>query len=296
MRSSLQVLVLVSAIVMACPAQSRAQTTSLSSNYSSQRPCRPKSPIQGDASDNGGFSVAALSFSGFLQMPVAEQEQIAAAIKGGTYAGSLDRAKGEIEERLRIEWLNRGYFRVEVAAHAQLLSSDGFGAQIAVAAQVQEGGQYRLEHIAFRGNRAISNVHALRNLFPIKDGEVFGREAIATGLEYLRKSYLEFGYINATPVPETRISDDDHKISLVVNIDEGKQFYVNSVEVVDVDESVLNDLVLKRGQIYNARLIQLFLDRQAPGLDVGDSKVQHLKLHERRGLVDVTLDLSSCRQ
>lgn len=294
MRSFLHAL--VPAIAMACLAQSRAPLTPVPSSYSLQRPCRPNSPIQGDASVNAGFSVAALSFSGFLQMPVAEQEQIAAAIKSRMYKGSLDGAKGDIEERLRVEWLNRGYFRVEASAYSQVLSSDASGAQIAVTAQVQEGGQYRLRQIAFSGNRAISNTKALRNLLPIKDGEVFARETVAKGLENLRKAYLEFGYINATSVPETQISDDDRKISLFVNLDEGKQFYVSRIKVVGVDESALNDLVLKPGQIYNARLVQQFLDRHAPGLGVGDPNVQHLKLDERRGLVDVTLDLASCRQ
>ena len=49
----------------------------------------------------------------------------------------------------------------------------------------------------------IGNAKALRNLFPLKDGSILDRMAIAKGLENLRSAYGELGYINFTPVPST---------------------------------------------------------------------------------------------
>ena len=45
--------------------------------------------------------------------------------------------------------------------------------------------------ITFKNNKAVSNVKALRNLFPIKDGDIFSKDKIGKGLENLRKAYGE---------------------------------------------------------------------------------------------------------
>ncbi|MGA8441390.1 MAG: POTRA domain-containing protein [Candidatus Sulfotelmatobacter sp.] len=98
--------------------------------------------------------------------------------------------------------------------------------------------------IRFKHNKAVSNVKALRALFPINDGGIFSREKIAKGLENLRKAYGEQGYINFTSVPETRFDDDRKLIFLDIDVDEGKQFYVSSIGIVGADTRVLNDLAL----------------------------------------------------
>jgi hypothetical protein len=161
--------------------------SSLANQTEGPSPCRSVQSQSRHASGGLEISIASLSFSGFLRMPVSEQEQIAASIRQRTYGGSLDQVKGETEERLRAEWLNRGYFKVQVSADANLLSSNPAGERIALSVHVDEGPQYRLRQIAFKNNRAVANVKALRVLFPIKDGDVFSREAIAKGLDNLRE-------------------------------------------------------------------------------------------------------------
>jgi outer membrane protein insertion porin family len=116
-----------------------------------------------------------------------------------------------------------------------------------------------LGRITFKGNRAISNTTALRNLFPLKDCSILDRMAIANGLENLRYTYGEFGYINFTPVPSTTFNDEKKLAFLEIDMDEGKQFYVSSIGILGADPQVLNDLPLTQGQIYNVRLIDLFL-------------------------------------
>jgi outer membrane protein assembly factor BamA len=278
-----------------CVVACHAQNSPTPSHYPPQRSCHPTASIEPTTSEGVGVSVAALSFSGFLQMPVSDQEQIAVSIKSRTYTGSLDGVRGDVEERLRREWQNRGYLKVEVTAEAQVLSADSVGMQISVTAQIDEGGQYRLRYIRFRNNRSITNTEILRNLFPINDGEAFNREAITQGLENLRKVYGEFGYANATIVPKMEISEEDRQVSVDLNIDEGKQFYVGKIKVLGARKGTLNDMPLKPGDIYNTRLVQLFLNRQMPGVDVYDPNVQHLDFDEKRRVVAITLDLSGCR-
>ncbi len=89
---------------------------------------------------------------------------------------------------------------------------------------VDEGRQYRLKDISFT-EETVFPVAAMRRQFPIKAGDIFDTEKIRTGLENLRKLYGASGYINFTPVPDTKIDDDAGLISLDIDIDEGQLFH-----------------------------------------------------------------------
>jgi outer membrane protein assembly factor BamA len=111
-------------------------------------------------------TVAELTFDGNLRMPVSGQDEIATSIKQETYWGKPDAAASEVEERVRQAWQNRDYCKVQARSDAHLLASNPTNKQLAVTVHIDEGQQYRLEEIRFRNNSAISNVDALRNLFP----------------------------------------------------------------------------------------------------------------------------------
>jgi outer membrane protein insertion porin family len=163
---------------------------------------------------------------------------------------------------------------------------------------VDEGSQYTLGGITFRNNRAISNLTALRALFPIKDGEIFARERIAMGLENLRKAYGQFGYLNYTGVPVTTFDDERKLAFLEIAIDEGRQFYLTRVDILGLDgpskRKVLKDM--RVGQIYNQRLFQLSLEKHASLLRFSLDDPSHVakRLDERMGTVEIMLDARPC--
>lgn len=196
----------------------------------------PPSSVRDRADSSPEISSAGVSFSGALQIPVADQNEIAESIKRETHGVSVAGVTDDALERVRAGWQNRGYFKVQVNGQGRLVSNAG-NQRIAFFVNVDEGAQYRLRGITFKNNKAISNVTALRRLFPIEDGEGFSREKIAKGLENLRKAYLEFGYLNFTSVPDTSFDDERGMISLAIDVDEGKQFYVRSIEVWGLDEA-----------------------------------------------------------
>lgn len=274
----------------------QALDTSPPDQTQESQPCR-SAPLKGRY-DSGRpeISIASLSFSGYLQMPVSEQEEIAASITQRSDAGSLDQVREEAEEKLRIQWLNHGYFKAQVSSDAHVLSSNSAGERIALSVHVDEGPQYRLAQITFKNNKAVSNEKVLRALFPLKDGDIFSREAIAKGLEHLRKAYGQLGYINFTLVPQTIFNDGNQTVSLAVDVDEGKQFYVSSIDVIGADPKVLKDLALKPGQIYNARLIEAFLQKHLPGAEVNDPHVVEKSLDEHTGTVALTFNFKACTE
>jgi outer membrane protein insertion porin family len=165
---------------------------------------------------------------------------------------------------------------------------------------IDEGDRYTLGSISFKNNKAVSNVKALRNLFPIKDGDVFSKEKVAKGLENLRKAYGEQGYINFTSVPETRFDDEKKLIFLDVDVDEGKQFYVRRIEftgnTTTRDRVIRREIALEEGNIYNSRLWELSLLRlnqlgYFDQLKPDDPNTTDRKLDEKDGLVDLTLKI-----
>jgi outer membrane protein assembly factor BamA len=243
-------------------------------------------------------SIAGVSFSGALQMAVADQDQIADSVKHETHGPSLDGVTNEALERVRAGWQNRGYFKVQVTGEASTLSSSPNSQRIALFVHVDEGEQYKLSRITFRNNKAISNVKALRNLFPIRDGEILSRERVAKGLENLRKAYLDFGYINFTSVPDTTCDDPNGLISLDIDVDEGKQFHVTSVNVLGLNEPAQQEILkdFPVGQIYNARIFGLSLKKHSTLLQFSSDDPRHVKrrMDERAGTVAITLDAHPC--
>jgi outer membrane protein insertion porin family len=177
---------------------------------------------------------------------------------------------------VREAYQNRGYFKVVVqdpqtkvrdtggGIHIPLIHG-GKGKVIDITVPIQEGDQYRLKEITFSGNKALNNNAALRKIFSIKDGDIFNREIIAKGLEALRKAYGEYGYINFTPVPDTEFDDTNKTITLKVDIDEGKQFFVRRIEfqgnTTTRDKVIRRELALEEGQVYNSRLWEVSLLR-----------------------------------
>lgn len=227
------------------------------------------------------------------------------------FARTYDATKLEEDtERVRAEYQNRGYFKALVndpkteihdtghkGFHIPLLQS-GPGKAVDLTMPIEEGDQYRLGKVTFKNNKAIQNSAALRQLFPIKDGDIFSREKIAKGLENLRKAYGEYGYINFTPVPNTTFDDDKKLGYLEIDVDEGKQFYVRRIEFVGNtttrDKVIRRELALEEGGVYNSRLWELSLLRlnqlsYFEQLKPDDPNVTEKKLDEKNGQVDLTL-------
>ncbi len=228
------------------------------------------------------------------------------------FAKTYDATKLEEDtERVRAEYQNRGYFKMNVPGdaktqihdtghkgfHIPLLQS-GPGKAVDITIPIDEGDQYRLGKITFKNNKAISNTAALRSLFPLKDGDIFSREKIAKGLEALRKAYGEYGYINFTPVPNTTFDDEKKLGFLDIDVDEGKQFYVRRIEFVGNtttrDKVIRRELALEEGGVYNSRLWELSLMRlnqlsYFDQLKPDDPNVTEKKLDEKNGQVDLTL-------
>jgi outer membrane protein insertion porin family len=193
------------------------------------------------------------------------------------FARTYDATKlSEDAERVRFAYQDKGYFKAIVEdPKTKIRDVNGIawyfpfkarhGKSVDITVSVEEGDRYRLKEITFSGNKAITNTPALRRLFKIKDGEWFNRTLVSKGLEELRKAYGSLGYINETNVPNTEIDEEHKTITLKIDVDEGKQFFVRRIEftgnTTTRDKVIRRQLALEEGQVYNSRMWELSLLR-----------------------------------
>ena len=226
------------------------------------------------------------------------------------FARTYDSTKlNEDAERVRYFYQTKGYFKALVSdPKTQIHDTSGFkwympwshkpGKAVDITMPVEEGAQYRLKEITFTGNKAITNTAALRAQFKLKDGEIFDTEQIRKGIENLRKAYAALGYINFTPVPDTHPDDEKKLISMVIDLDEGKQFFVRRIEfqgnTTTRDKVIRRELTLEEGQVYNGNLWELSLLRLNQLQYFEPLKVeQDSEIHQnvQDATVDITLKL-----
>ena len=236
-----------------------------------------------------GIHLHDVRFKGDTRLDGVDLKKCASDLKSQVYIGTdwTDYFAGTVQTKCL---LDKGYFKSVVTASTQQLADKKSTHQFAVTFDIDAGPRYRLGHITFKGNTAISDQKALRDLFTLDDGNILDRMAIAKGLENLRYAYGELGYIKFTPVPSTTFNDEQKLAFLEIDIDEGKKFYVSSIGIVGADPQILNDLPLTKGQAYNVRLVNLFLRKHLPGADVNDPRIQQRSLDERDGTVALTFD------
>jgi outer membrane protein assembly factor BamA len=288
------VLLTIACLLAPPPTYAQGPDSDVSAEAQPARVC-PTLPSSLDQPPKPDITISEVDFLGALQLPPAEQEEIATSLKQRTYTGPLERLVDEAVERVRVAWQDRGYFKVQVSGNAMMLTSSPVNQRIVLTFRTAEGLQYRLGRIRFLNNKAISDARALRTLFPIADGDIFSRELIAKGLDNLRKAYGELGYINFTSVPDIRFDDEKSLIYLGVDIDEGKRFRLSSIRFPGLDETaqreVSRDPLLQPGQFYNGRLYELFLQRH--GLVLDSCNVDR-RLDERAGTVAIRFACGRC--
>jgi outer membrane protein insertion porin family len=227
------------------------------------------------------------------------------------FAKTYDASKLEDDvEHVREEYENHGYFKVIIDDPKTQLRDTGHegfhiplvqhgpGKTMDITIPLEEGEQYRLGSITFKNNKAVGDVRQLRGQFLIKDGDIFSRDKIVKGLENLRKAYGSLGYINFTPVPETRADDDKKIVYVTIDLDEGKAFSVRRIEfsgnTTTRDKVIRREIMLEEGQPYNQRLWEFSLQRlnqlgYFEQLKPDDPDVTEIHKNEQEGTVDLTL-------
>ncbi|MDP2735386.1 MAG: POTRA domain-containing protein, partial [bacterium] len=225
------------------------------------------------------------------------------------FSKSYDKNKlDEDLERVRAAYQDEGYFRILVnepklstqttggGLHIPLLKSGKPGRRVGITIPVLEGERYHLGEMTFQGAALFTQPdQVFRPLFEMQEGDVFDVSKIRKGLENMRKIYGEFGYINFVASPETQIDDEKHSVSMVFDVEEGKQFTVRRIEftgnTTTRDKVIRREMLLQEGSLFNSRLWELSLLRlnQLDYFEKLTPQDVNIQPDNRTGAVDIDL-------
>ncbi len=192
------------------------------------------------------------------------------------FAKTFDASKLEEDtERVRQAYRDKGYYNAAVEEPKTQIRDEGGlniftfrpnkGKRIDILMPVEEGARYRLgTHHLHRQQGGFERAGTARHLRR-KGWGLVQRTLIGKGLDNLKKAYGQLGYTNFAAIPRPVFDEQKKTVSLTVDIDEGKPFYVSRIEfqgnTITRDKVIRRELMLDEGQVYNSQLWEYSLLR-----------------------------------
>ena len=209
------------------------------------------------SSKNSGVSITDFTINGTQTLGSDELATIESEMTGSCFDENSD----EIEERVRALFQNRGYFGA-VLNSLRIRPNDPVAVPktVTVEADVLEGPRYRLAEIGFVGNHAF-NADELRNKFPLKKGDLFARDRIASGLDALRDLYISRGFIDFTVIPDTEILSNATVI-LSASVMEGQQYHMGKLQIFakkEVADRLRAEWQMPEGAVFDMTYLEKYI-------------------------------------
>ena len=219
---------------------------------------------------NGGILITDFTINGTRTISTTDLAGITSDMIGSCF----NEDSGEMEERVRASFQDRGYFKAEMKnLHIKPSDSLSVPKPVTLEGEVSEGVRYKLAEITFVENHAFSSKR-LREQFPLKRGEVFARDKVASGLESLRKLYGTRGFLDWIAIPGTTFGSNG-TASLNIAISEGRQYHMGKLDIV-ADKGVASRLrgewKLAEGDVYDQTYVDQYLEANRDLLPMGFSR------------------------
>ena len=238
-----------------------------------------------------------IEFDRPIHIPDSDVEQVIKTANESEWDADSREWVDELAEiGLRSAWQDQGYFKIALTAHAQSIGGDSDYERFLVAVHVEnEGPQFHLGDLQFTGGTTIPEAE-LRQVFPLREGELFSVERVRAGLVVLTKLYSSHGYIDFTARSETEVDDNLHRISLVLHLDEQRQYRVGTLEIRGLDPSLESRLtsIIVPGEIINYQSIVAFFKENRSVLPSRRLDNFQIRRNPKTGIVDLTFDPRSC--
>jgi len=196
-----------------------------------------------------------------------------------------------------------GYFRANVTAEGQILKGDTISQHVELTLHVDKGPLYRLRSIQFRSASDPVSLafpfKTLREQIALQDGAIFDVSKVREGLQSLWRLYGARGYIDFTPELQTEIDEDSGTISLIIILDQQKQYRLGKVEIWGPDHAKekLLQSQWETGGIFNHEKLDTFFKENNSLLPADASREDVVVLRNvKEGTVDLKFDFRICPQ
>jgi outer membrane protein assembly factor BamA len=243
-----------------------------------------------------------IDFESPIHLPASVVEGIVAYANNAQWdADTFDWLDVLDEIGLRSAWQDRGYVNAKAIAEGRLVSEDSSEKRFVVTAHVYEGAQYHLGDLSFVSNKPDDaqpfTESQLRDAFPLREGDLFSTGQTRRGIERLTKLYWSQGYVDVTVTPEIKLDENLQRVSLVLKLDEEKQYRVRNVEVVGLDSGARAGLKapIRTGDAFSEDSVRNFLAANQSLLPPDESIEDVGILRNRQAAaVDLMFDFRPC--
>lgn len=165
---------------------------------------------------------------------------------------------------------------------------------------VDAGYLYFVGDINIEGNKVISAKH-LRNLIPMKKGEVYSTKQREKAIEEIGKLYRNLGYLYAQIIPVENLDPKRKRVNLTLRIHEGEVAYLHRLKIrgntYTKDKVIRREIMLREGDRFSFSLFKNSLRRMNQlGLVelVGEPKIQPNP--DDPSQIDVTLNVKELQR
>ncbi|MGH1486283.1 MAG: outer membrane protein assembly factor BamA [Cellvibrionaceae bacterium] len=173
-------------------------------------------------------------------------------------------ALDSISKELSAQYSALGRYSAEIETETREFSQN----QIVVGVRINEGHVAKIKHINIVGNTQFSE-KKLRDLFSlnttgtwswITGSDKYAKEKLAGDLEKLKSYYLDRGYLKFTVTStQVSLSPDKETVFITVNVSEGSQFFVGSIDIAGdpiLPEDELRELIgIAEGDSFSQLLV-----------------------------------------
>lgn len=193
---------------------------------------------------------------------------------------NVDQLKRNVE-KIKDLYVEKGYFLAQVRYRVEPV--DGDDGEVNVVFEIQENAKVIVKHIAFIGNKTITD-DAIKNVLQTREGNeisflsqsgTYKREFFETDMFRIQALYYDNGFVSVkVGEPSATISPDRRYIYLSVPIEEGEQYDIGKVtfsgdvelkdetgKVVVSEDYLRGRLTIGNGELFNRT--KLFADIQA---------------------------------
>jgi outer membrane protein insertion porin family len=160
-------------------------------------------------------------------------------------------------EQLRKFYRNRGYYDFRVISSVAELAPDRNG--FVVTYTLDEGPRYRFGNVTVKSDLKKLNPDILRQLLPIKSGQVYEDQKIETATDDLTFAAGAAGFAFVDVRPHYTPNPEKHTVDVAFDVKEGPRVYIGRIDIVGntatLDAVIRRRLLVSEGDAYNRALV-----------------------------------------
>jgi len=189
---------------------------------------------------------------------------------------NLNLTQGEIFNKRKLDsiinqlnslYLSKGYYNIDIVKKIETDNQNRIGIEL----YINEGEVARITSMKINGAK-IKDTEDLLAMFEIGEPDIFflnyftrkdhfSKIALDAGIEAIKSDYINSGYLDfKVKSVDTNLSDDKENISINININEGNQYKISSINFTgdllnQSIESLNNTLTIAKGDVFERKKV-----------------------------------------